>query len=347
MTVVRQSGRSESSLKCGVFVRVAVTVLILAYLGFKVHWAELGKQFLRSDPLWLLIACFIFGAAFLLGSLRWWLLLKVQEIYLPFRVVTALTFVGQFFNSFLLGATGGDVVRTFYTLKYNPQQKTHATLSVIVDRVMGVVTLLFCALIGLAWQLGRVMQRDDIRVIGLALLVVFGVIVAGMTSLALMPFRRLPAVFHRLWHTIPRRHNLELLIGGLRQHGKSAHLTIKALLCSFAIHVLVFTAGFCIAQAIHLDATYGEIIVVLAVVICVVSLPISIGGHGVREGAFVLMFAAFGIISIDRYTGMGQEPAILFSLLFFALLSVWSFIGGLIYLTFDHAYHNAGSSAPR
>jgi hypothetical protein len=50
------------------------------------------------------------------------------------------------------------------------------------------------------------------------------------------------------------------------------------------------------------------------------------------------MFAAFGVITIDKQTGIGQEPAVLFSILFYTLFLIWSLVGGLVYLTFQHDY---------
>lgn len=324
--------------KSGTVIRAAITLLILIYLGLKLDWTDLQNQFLESDPLWLLVACLLFGATFLLAGFRWWILLKVQEIMLPLGVVMSVTFVGQFFNSFLPGAIGGDVVRVFYALKYSPQNRTRATLSVIVDRAMGFAVVLCSAIIGLAWQFNASDHYEDIKIIGSVLLILMGLFVAGLTVLALVPFRRLPAFFHKVWQKIPRRHIGELVVEGIRQHGRSLRLTLDAMAFSVGVQFLVFTAGYSVARAIHLDATYGQMVVVLAVVTGIVSLPISIGGHGVREGAFIVMFAAFGIISIDQQAGTGREPAIVFSVLFYALLSVWSLVGGVVYLMFPHAY---------
>ena len=58
---------------------------------------------------------------------------------------------------------------------------------------------------------------------------------------------------------------------------------------------MLVLAGYSIALGIGLHVTYMQLLVIMTVAICVISLPISIGGHGVREGIFVLMFAAFGV----------------------------------------------------
>jgi len=322
----------------GLIIRLSLTISILIYLGYRLNWTELGKQFGQVDLAWLTAACLLVGITFIFGSIRWWLLLKVQDIYLPLKTVTALTLIGQFFNSFFLGATGGDVIKTLYLLKYAPFKKTQAALSVIMDRVMGLFILLSIALIALPWNFHLLARRAEIKPIAVALFITFGVLLGGAISLAFIPFKRLSIFPHRLWQMIPRRDIIESLVAGFRQHGYSLRLTLEAIAYSFACWLFVFVAGYCIARATHINMTFMQIPIIFSIVICVISLPISIGGHGIREGAFIIMFAAFGVITIDKQTGGGQEQAILFSILFFAIYSVWSLLGGLVYLTFQHNF---------
>ncbi len=333
-----EKGKKKFKWSWGLIIRLSLTMSILFYLGYKLNWTELGKQFRQVDLAWLTAACLLVGITSIFGSIRWWLLLKVQDIYLPLKTVTALTLIGQFFNSFFLGSTGGDVIKILYILKYAPLKKTKATLSVIMDRVIGLFILLCIALIALPWNFHLLARRAEIKPIAITLIVTFGVILGGAISLAFIPFKRLSFFPHRLWQIIPRRDIIESIVAGFRQHGHSLHLTLEAIASSFALWLFVFVAGYCIARATHLNVTLMEIPIILSIVICVISLPISIGGHGIREGAFIIMFAAFGIITIDKQTGGGKEPAILFSILFFAIYSVWSLLGGLVYLTFQHNF---------
>lgn len=316
-------------------IRVAVTISILVYLGFKINWAVLSEQFMQSNIVWLVTACFFFGITFLLASIRWRLLLRVQDIFLSLKVVAALTLIGQFFNSFLLGSTGGDVVKILYISRYSPSRKTPATMTVIMDRAIGLFILICIALCAMSWKLRLLIQRQDIRNIALALLILFGIMVVGAVSLAFIPFKRLSFFPHKLWEKIPWHDIIESLVVAFRQHKSSVRLTLGAVMCSVAIWFFVFTAGYCIALAINLKVTYIQMLVTLSIVTFVISIPISIGGHGIREGAFVAMFAIFGIITVDKQTGIGREPAVLFSLLYYALLLIWSLVGGLIYLTFQ------------
>lgn len=315
-------------------VRFSVTAFLLAYLGHKLDWPEFERQLLGSDPGWLLIAVILLGTTFLLASVRWWLLLRVHEIALPLKIVIALTFIGQFFNSFMLGSTGGDIVKIFYALKFNPNRRTYVAVSVVMDRGMGLLVVMCCALAALSWRFGFGTNQEYVRSILVALLLFFSIGLLVSVALILTPFHRLPARLHGLWQRLPQRHVGELFIDGLRHHLKSPRLMAGAAACSVMIQFIVFTAGYCISRSIALEATYFEMLAAISVVTCIISLPISIGGHGVREGAFVVMFAMFGVIAVDHRTGVGEEPAIVFSVLFVALLSIWSLIGGLVYLAF-------------
>jgi uncharacterized protein (TIRG00374 family) len=310
----------------------------MAYIALKIDWPEFVAQLVKADFFWLSISCFLFGVVYLFAALRWWLLMKIQEIYVPFQAAIALTFIGQFFNSFLLGSVGGDIIKAVYLHKYVPNQKTHATLSVIVDRILGLFILVCASLLVMPWQFPYLLRNGQVNSVMTWLLVIVGLCgVIGVVIVA-TPFHRAPQGFRAIWNRIPHRHIIALMISGLRQHGRALNLTLASLMAGVTMTAVLIAACYCIGIGTGLTITYLQMLVILTVVICVISLPISIGGHGVREGIFILMFAAFGISSGDRHLGSGQESAILFSLLFFAIPLFWSLVGGIVYLSFRHDY---------
>jgi uncharacterized protein (TIRG00374 family) len=334
----RTHGKKVHKGRLSLVFRCVVTVLIIAYLVLKVHWPELVAQLVRADFFWLILACFLFGVVYLLAALRWWFLMQVQEIHLPLKVVTALTFIGQFFNSFLLGAVGGDIIKAVYIHKYAPNQKTHATLSIIMDRVLGLLILVCASLLVIPWQFQFLMRSDQAHSVMLGMMVIFGLCgTIGVVMIA-TPVHRIPPGIRAMWHKIPHWQILELVIAGFRQHGIALKLTLASLAAGTVMTAVLVAACYCIGVGIGLTVTYMQMLVIITVVICVISLPISIGGHGVREGIFLIMFTAFGLIRLNQPSGADQETAILFSLLFFAIPLVWSLVGGIVYLSFRHDY---------
>ena len=314
--------------------RALVTVGIVVFLFYKIEWTQLVAKMREADYRWLALACACFGAAAMFGAVRWWYLLRIQDIALPLRVVTILTLIGQFFNSFMFGAVGGDVVKALYVYRYAPGRKTHATLSVLIDRALGLFILLCGSLAVLPWQLRTLHGTEAANAALVALIVVFALMIAGGLALFYTPFHRAPARLRTLWKRVPHHLIAELIVSGFRQHGRAPGLTLGSVAAGIAVTLVLVAGGYCIARGIGLPAGYLELLVIITVAICVTSLPISIGGHGVREGIFVLMFAAFGAIALESEGG--RENAILFSVLFFAVPLVWSLVGGVMYLTFRH-----------
>ncbi|HEC14310.1 MAG TPA: UPF0104 family protein, partial [Rhodospirillales bacterium] len=80
---------------------------------------------------------------------------------------------------------------------------------------------------------------------------------------------------------------------------------------------------FVLALGLGLDVTFVDCLVLFPPVLLVTTLPISIAGWGVREGAMV---AAFGLV------GVPAEGALVLSILFGLLSIAISLPGGVIWL---------------
>ena len=90
--------------------------------------AEMGAAFshAKGHPGWLLAGIACYGIVELLAAGRWYILLRVQDVRLPVWRVAALLMLGIFFNMFMPGGTGGDVLKIFFLLKEIPKKKRRA-----------------------------------------------------------------------------------------------------------------------------------------------------------------------------------------------------------------------------
>jgi hypothetical protein len=55
--------------------------------------------------------------------------------------------IAHFFNSFLLGSVGGDVLKAYYVARETHHKKTEAIITVVVDRIIGLFSMLILACI--------------------------------------------------------------------------------------------------------------------------------------------------------------------------------------------------------
>jgi uncharacterized protein (TIRG00374 family) len=325
--------QKKRKITWGLILRLFITFGILGYLATKVNWPELSTQFKHADLKWIVAATGIMGFVMIGVSIRWWLLLKVQEIHIKLYTVFVLNLIGQFFNAFLLGSTGGDVIRLFYIIQYAPEQKARAALSILVDRVIGLFILILLAVLVLPWQIEYLSQHEQIRHVSWMLVYIFCLGIVGMIFLAFFPFHEIPLFVKRLWGKIPKRDFIETLFYGYKDHLKHPNFCLGAFTTAIGVHFMSFLSAYCIAMALNLNVNFLQMIVIIAIVFCLISLPISLSGHGVRELAFVQMFTLYGIISINQ---TGKEQAIAFSIILFGTQLFWSLVGGLFYLTYHH-----------
>jgi len=66
-----------------------------------------------ANEWWLLPGLLALGGGLLLQAMRWIILLDVQGIAISYWRSLRILLVGMFFNLFLLGATGGDIIKIF------------------------------------------------------------------------------------------------------------------------------------------------------------------------------------------------------------------------------------------
>lgn len=312
-------------------VRFVVTIAILAYLVSTLDWKSIIGNLRSADPIWLLIAEAAFGSSLILAAFRWWLLLQVQNIALPLSTACSLTLIGQFFNQFMLGSLGGDAAKLLLVAKHAPIQRTHAAVSIFVDRVIGSGVLLCIVLLFLPLQIQVFKNDQNADALFLVLWASFGLMIVGIIFLMVFPLEKFTNHPVGLIARLTGHRWFVLTLGGIREHQQHRRKTLGVILTSVLIWLCVFAGCYCEALALQLEAGFIEIGVIVAVVILASSLPISIGGHGVREGAFILMFAMCGIVTPQGYSGQ-QEAAVSFSLLYFALWCAWSLVGGLFFL---------------
>ena len=305
------------------WIRVLITGAVIAFLAGKVNWPSLAHRFASAHPLWLTAALTVTLGSILLCGTRFYFVLRLQKIPLSYFRTIHLTFVGFFFNLFLIGSTGGDAIRLFYLLRWFPHQKARATLSILLDRVFGVAALFGLALLFLPGATDRLRADPTFAPLASALpwlgplgalLLFLGFIIPGF-----LPNLPLP-------QKLPGRAVLLDLLRGLRDTMHGGWNTVAVILVSIGVHLLSFAGATLLARALDLPITYSLAGLILVLIFSASALPISVSGHGVREGVMIFLFLHLGL-------GTDPESAIAYSILIYGLGLFWSLLGGIAYLT--------------
>ncbi len=266
----------------------------------------------RANFNWLLMGLLAFALATVVAVARWQLLLRAQNIVVPFRRAYSLTYVGYFFNNIIPGLTGGDLVKAFFVAR-DTDRKTGAVVSVIVDRVVGLLAL---ALIAAVMVLFEPVAFREVMVI------IYGFLgIAALGGIVLYSRRirrwfRLDVLFAKL----PAKQVLQEIDAAffIYRHRKLA-LTI-AVVMSFFNHFGVISIYVFAGMAIGVEAEVISYFITVPVINIVTAIPLAPGGWGIGEMASVKFLDLAGIAVTEAFT---------ISLLFRLSLLVSSLPGGL------------------
>jgi uncharacterized protein (TIRG00374 family) len=106
---------------------------------------ELWRTLMLVSPTAMVASLGFMGLTVFLGAVRWHMVLGVQGLALPMGRTLSISLIAQFFNAFLLGSSGGDLLRAYYAARETHHKKTEAVVTVLVDRLIGLFSLLLFA----------------------------------------------------------------------------------------------------------------------------------------------------------------------------------------------------------
>ncbi len=310
-------------------IRLLISGGVLALIFSKLDLDKLAQVAEGMSLPWFAVALLIWGGVPLLASVRWRLLLTSQSIFISYRKVLDLFFVGHFFNAFLLGTTGGDLIKILYASKAAPDKKSEATLTIVIDRIIGLIAILIMALILIPLQWNFLTQTPQTQAAAFAVIgVIFGGI-CGIAGLLFLPQLEKIQLLKKVVQRLPYREQRLRLFESYVVFTKSWQTNLNALFISFMIHCLLFGSAIAVLRSLGIQVEWLPFISTLPIIGVLMAVPISISGFGIREGLFVIYLGLSPL-------GIDQEHAITFSLLYFCVNLFWSLIGGLFYIGYRH-----------
>jgi uncharacterized protein (TIRG00374 family) len=273
---------------------------------------------------WLLLCAGVaaFGFCILVAAIRWKLILDAQDFNIKFQRVLSLFFIGHFFNAFILGATGGDLVKAVYVCADAEDRRTEAVSTIFIDRLIGLVTMFMLVAVITLVRLPFFLAHPQTRIT-----LVFNLaITIGTILVLIIGFREHVFEEWKLFRNLKERTKLGDIFGRvytafhmcLRHRG----LLSRTIVLSLFNHVgFVFVAYF-IGMALQLPLTFVDYLTVIPIIAVVAAVPITPSGIGTRETMTLFLFGALNV---------SEANAVTHSLLTYAVLIIWSFIAGLYY----------------
>jgi len=297
-------------------IKLLVSGGLLAYFLSRIHIERFFHTFASAKFSYIALALAVYLVAQGVSAMRWAALARPIGIKTPFKDMVRYYLIGMFFNLFAPGTVGGDVSRVYYLVrdeeahaKGRAVTTVHAAMSVLMDRGIGMVVLVWLGAAGLLLFPAYPIP-STVRTVTLLLALAF---LVGALSVPLLR-RLLPEDGHQLVV------KLRLALRSYRTQWRALGV---ATLLSVAVHLIQAWMHVAMGRALDLDLPFSFCIIVYPLVGTFAAIPISVNGLGLREGGYVFLLAVIGI---------GTEKGVAFGILLFLIVALDSLLGGLLFL---------------
>ena len=333
--------KAKKSKYVFLFLRILVVVVGVIWA---IVWVSRGQRWSNLTAIFARMNLAIFAAAlgiFVIGQVMigfsWLLLLRTQSIFINLFAAIRLIFLGLFYNNFMPGSVGGDLLRAWYVTKHTPK-KFEAVLSVFVDRIVGLLSTLIIAVFFYVLFLRG--QADALTFTGRngpfkflaeykgGIIWVIGVLAAVFCGLLL----------HRRGRSLLRAAWLHIRIHSVRAFEKlkdavyiycSKPLTILAAFgLTVFMQIITITGFWFLGKNLGITASLKYYYVFFTLTWVLGALPVSVGGAVVVEGTLAYLFI--------RYAGVEAEAALALALCQRIVWMIASLPGAAIHLIGAH-----------
>lgn len=302
-------------------IKIVLTLAIIVVLFARVDLRLMVQHLTRANTAFLLLALALYFSAITLGAVKWRVVVRAQN--LPASVGDLLTYslVGLFFGNLLPSNVGGDVVRAYDLMRATGRAEA-AAISVLVDRLMGLVAwfgaaVVMAALAALTLTRGSELQQIEIATVVVAAISTFASALLFSRRVSKRtknifefgPLTRLRPMAQRVYHALQvYRHSYRAL---------AMNLALSA--CIVIVTTLVW---YTVSLALGVSISVFYFFLFNPLIAFVLLIPISFNGLGPKEATAVFFFGLAGVPA---------EIALAMSLIFHLIVVLTSLPGGILW----------------
>ena len=273
----------------------------------------------QVDVWWLLAALVAAWISIMAHVCRWWLCLRVLGLPTGWRHLHNVFLASSFLGIFTIGGLGADAARDVLLARDHPGNTSRLTVSVIADRLCGLISLLVPVLLfTLPMQdrlSGTLMGRGAFHFLG-------GYMVFSLALLVFAFFSGSDFARNKLPSWLPARdwlYSASEALQALRPDPAGLFAAVVVSTVMLAFHFLTF---WCVARGAGAAVPLADLFAALPVVEAATTVPITPSGIGVREEVMMDQLRAL--------SGTSAGVATLISMAAFLCGQFWYLLGGLL-----------------
>ncbi len=315
------------------FLKILVPVALLTIIFTRVDLREVLHQMINLDPGYFIASLVVgFGLQIFAGAWRWrYFLKKVYDIDIPYHWILKHYWIGMFLGYFVPGRVGWDAYRIVAVNRWENAPLVHVTV-VLLEKIIGLFSCLILVMASYPLVSGLIVGTDYIQkyinyLYGMALLGFLGIAAVFFmrrTFITLIRWleKKISSLAARFFPSFPVAEEHNILLKGV-----TACYMPKTALALWGSSIFIRSSsaigGYLVLQALYADTPVMINFFATSFMLFLFLVPVSFGGIGVREGAFIVLYGMFGIPA---------ETALSASYLGFIGLTLTVMLGGTIML---------------
>jgi glycosyltransferase 2 family protein len=293
----------------------------------------------RIDLEYLALACVLWCISLFITFIRWYILVRAQDLPFTIRNAIRLGLVSYYFNSILPGSVGGDILKAVAVAR-EQSRRTVAVATIVIDRVIGLWALAWLVALagGIFWALGNPLLVNNVA-LKTIVLATWGIVVTSAIVWSLMGLfsaDRSEAMAKRL-EGVPK---LGVTLAELwragwmyRRKKKAVAIALGMTLVGHFGWVLIF--HLCVSAFPDIDsATFAEHILIVPVGMTAQAMFPMPGGVGGGEAAYGWLYTLLGRAAIGGILGCLVQRVVAWGI---------GFIGYIIYTRMPRTELAAGA----
>jgi uncharacterized protein (TIRG00374 family) len=274
---------------------LAVAIIVWLVSSGKLNFKALQKLFTWQLGLPALLLVFF---NYFFASERWRLLLKTQNIDGSSWSIFKLSLIGGFFNYAMPGGVGGDVVKAYYFAKDHQGTRVVAVTSVLMDRVLGLYSMIMMALVVMFYDLQHVMAVPALHSLFYFVCLLFVACTVGLL-LVFSPVVYQKGFLRKLLLKLPLSAKTLKLYESMHLYGNKGRTILGVIFISFLAQICSILFLAIAGNAAGISVPIQTYFLVAPLGFMAIAIPISPAGVGIGQAAFYFLF--------NLYTGQKTD----------------------------------------
>jgi hypothetical protein len=265
-------------------VRLFLSVGILAYLASRIDMAAAARAVVAINPWHLIGVLALVALDRAIMIWRWVLLLRASRAPISAGRAARIFLTSSFIGSFLPAGLGGDAARA-YGLSRVTEAGDEAVASVVVDRLLGILSLIAMGAFGLIVWTPE--SGFDWRT-GVAVGFVAAVCLSAFWADRLLPFLTPRA-------SAPGVGYIRKVVAAVSRYRGHGGVLAHVMAWSIVVQLLRITQAYLLGLGLGIAVSFRYYLLFMPIGLLMLLLPISVSGFGLPQGVIVWLLRPMAV----------------------------------------------------